>query len=509
MGLLGDTLKRLNVIGAFRELGTNSQRRETLIALSSTQLLIQLSSMPIALTIPSVARHFDVDVAQAAWLVIVRFLLLGSTVFLMARLGQKFGHVRLYLTGAVVLCVGSTMAATSLTFSQLLLWSGLVGIGGAMIAANSNAILTLVFDNTERGRAFAIPVVAARLGGLIGLVLFGIFLQFISWRLVFLTSLPIGIIAIKNSYPLLKYQFQEVTADASKIHIDYVGAVLMVVTLGTFILSGAHLHGGAESFVTSEALSYHLPMNALFIALLALFVVVQLRSSEPFLDFRYFKQKYFSMSLFTNTTFHLSMLAVVTLIPIMVEDGLGQMPIVVTMVLLPNQVMGLFLPTLAGWLYDRSNPRWLRPGGLAMIAGGFVLVGFLAGNVPVWGLPILLLPVGIGSNLFNSANNAVVMNTLEENRSFASGMLETTRQMGHTIGTTISATILGLALPVAIGVMPIFDAQAAYRHGFQYSALAVVGIMLVGAIVAVFQRTPKRAQPATRREPALQASGDG
>ena len=144
-----------------------------------------------------------------------------------------------------------------------------------------------------------------------------------------------------------------------------------------------------------------------------------------------------------------------------------------------------------------------------MIAGGFVLVGFLAGNVPVWGLPILLLPVGIGSNLFNSANNAVVMNTLEENRSFASGMLETTRQMGHTIGTTISATVLGLALPVAIGVMPIFDAQAAYRHGFQYSALAVVGIMLAGAIVAVFQRTPKRAQPATRREPALQASRDG
>ena len=55
---------------------------------------------------------------------------------------------------------------------------------------------------------------------------------------------------------------------------------------------------------------------------------------------------------------------------------------------------------------------------------------------------------GFGSNLFNTANNAVVMNTLEENRSFASGMLETTRQMGHTIGTTISATILGLALPV-------------------------------------------------------------
>ena len=111
-----------------------------------------------------------------------------------------------------------------------------------------------------------------------------------------------------------------------------------------------------------------------------------------------------------------------------------------------NQVLGLFLPTLAGWLHDRYDPRWLRPGALSMIALGFVLVGLFAGKMPVWGLPLMLLPVGIGSNLFNTANNAVVMNTLEEDRGFASGMLETTRQMGHTIGTTISAKILGLPL---------------------------------------------------------------
>jgi len=507
--LLGVILRRLNVISAFRELGTDKQRRDTMIALASTQLLVQLSSMPIALTIPSVARHFDVDVAQAAWLVIFRLLMLGSTVFLAARLGEKYGHARVYLIGAVILCLGSTLAATSLSLNQLLLWSGLVGIGGALITANSNAILVMVFNNTERGRAFAVPVVAARLGGLIGLVLFGVFLQFISWRLVFLTSLPIGILAIRNSYPLLRYQIQQAAADASKININYIGAALMIVTLGTFVLSGLHIHEGAESFTTPEALSYHIPMNVLFLVLLVLFIVVQQRSREPFLDFRYFKQKYFSMALFTNTTFHLSMLAVVTLIPIMVEDGLGQMPIIVTMVLLPNQVMGLFLPPLAGWIHDRYNPRWLRPGALSLIALGFVLVGLFAGVVPVWGLPLLLLPVGIGSNLFNTANNAVVMNTLEENRSFASGMLETTRQMGHTIGTTISATILGLALPVAINVMPVFEAQAAFRQGFQYSALAVVGIMAAGAFVAMFQRMPQRGRQAPSRELAPQPSGDG
>lgn len=256
--------------------------------------------------------------------------------------------------------------------------------------------------------------------------------------MVLLTSLPIGLLAIRYSYPLLKYQVQQASAGASWININYIGAALMVATLGTFILSGLHIHEGDESFVTPEAVGYHIPMNLLFLALLALFIVVQQRSNEPFLDFGYFRRKYFSMALFTNTTFHLSMLAVVTLIPIMVEDGLGQMPIIVTMVLLPNQFLGLFLPSLAGWVHDRYNPRWLRPGSLGLIALGFLLLGFFAGEVPLWGLPVMMLPVGIGSNLFNTADNAVVMNTLEENRSFASGMLETTRQMGHTIGTTLS-----------------------------------------------------------------------
>ena len=136
------------------------------------------------------------------------------------------------------------------------------------------------------------------------------------------------------------------------------------------------------------------------------------------------------------------------------------------------------------------------------------MVGFLAGDVPFWMLPIMLLPAGIGFNLFSTANNAVVMNALEESRTFASGMLETTRQMGHTIGTTISAAVLGLALPVAIEVLPVFEAQAAYRQGFQYSALVVVWIMAAGAFVAIFTKTTPGVSQTPSGTPAPQASGD-
>ena len=478
-----------------------------MIGLASSQMLAQLSSMPIAMTIPSVARDFDIEVSKAAWIVIVRLLMLGSTVFLSARLGEKYGHARVYFIGIVVLSVASVLAATSFDFNQLILWSGLVGVGGALITANSNAILAMVFDDKERGRAFSVPVVSARMGSLLGLVVFGIFLQFLNWRFVFLTSLPVGLLAVKNSYPLLKYQAAQLTESARNISINYVGAILMVVTLGTFVLSGLHIHGGEETFTSEEAISYHVPMHILFLSLLALFIVVQHLTKEPFLDFRYFKYKYFSTALYTNTTFHLSMLAVVTLIPIVVENGLGKAPIFVTLVLLPNQILGLFLPTFAGWWYDRYNPRWLRPGALMGIALGFLLVGAFASTVSWWGIPLLLLPTYLGSNLFNTANNAVVMNTLPESRTFASGMLETTRQMGHTIGTTISATVLGLALPFAIDLLPVAESQLAYRDGFRFSALAVVLIMMSGSFVAAFQRSS--AQRQEQRTAAPQGAGDG
>ena len=165
-------------------------------------------------------------------------------------------------------------------------------------------------------------VVSARLGTLIGLALFGIFLQYFSWRLVFLTSLPIGLLAMKNSYPLLKYQAEQFKDTVKAININYVAAVLMVATLGALILSGMHIHEGAETFTSNEALAYHVPMHLLFFALLGLFIVVQGRTGEPFVQFEYFKQKAFSMALYSNTTFHLSMLAVTTLIPIVIELSL-------------------------------------------------------------------------------------------------------------------------------------------------------------------------------------------
>ena len=509
MGLVSLILYRLNLVSAFRELGSSKQRKETLFALAFGQLIVQSTFIPITLTIPSVANYFGVDVGDAAWSVIIRLLILGSTVFLAARIGERYGHIQVFFVGLLVMCVANLLAATSLSLAQLILWNGLGGFGGAMVTANSNAILTLVFRPDERGRAFAVPVTSAQIGALTGVVLYGVFLHFFDWRLVFGTAVIIGLAAIWFSYPVLKYRHQQAASGRRKVNINYLSALLLMATLAVFILSGSHLHEGTESFTSPQAIEYHIPMHLLALTLAGLFFIVQMRSQEPFLDFRYFKRKYFSMALFSNTTFHLSMLTIFTLVPIVVEDGLGYTPIVVSIVLLSHQSFGLWLPAIAGLLYDRYNPRWLGTVSLLMVALGIALLGLFAARVPIWGLPLLLMPASVGTGLFISPYNALVMNTLPENRSFASGMLETTRQMGHTVGTTIAAMVLGLSLPATIGLIPAGEAQTYYQQGFRMAALIVVWIVVLGGIVALFQRVPAILRREEALEPAPQASGDG
>ena len=338
---------------------------------------------------------------------------------------------------------------------------------------------------------------------------FGIFLQFLSWRLVFLTMLPIGLLAIKGCMPALRQKEEAVLV---KGPIDYIGAALLMATASVFLLSGVHAHGGDESFTSPDALSYHLPMHLLFWALLGLFIIVERRVQNPFMQFEHFRQKYFSMSLMSNVTFHLSMLAVFTLVPLMIEEGRGLDPIWVTYVLFPHQSFGLFMPIIAGAVQDKWNPRLLRSACMASIACGFILLGLFAGQVSVFLIPLLLLPISVGTNIFNTVNNAIVMNTLPtRNRGFASGMLETTRDLGHALGATVSALVVGTVSPASIALMSDVQSQAYYIRGFQTSALAVVMIMLTGALIAAFHqsRPPEDAPPApqTRQGPSPASPG--
>ena len=167
-----------------------------------------------------------------------------------ARLGDRYGHARVFFIGLVLSTLGSILIAASTSLLQVIIWRGLTGLGSALIMGNANAILAAAFPQEERGRAFSIPIVGARFGTLIGLALFALFLQYLSWRLVFLTFVPMGIIAIAVSRPMLQMLKDEPRVNTNPVDIP--GGLLLVVVSVVFLLAGAHLHGGEESYTSEQ-----------------------------------------------------------------------------------------------------------------------------------------------------------------------------------------------------------------------------------------------------------------
>ena len=501
------------ILRNYKEVVNSPERRQVLIAMTGGQLLVQLSSLPVTLALPSIARDFGYGINDAAWIIIANLLVLGSTVFLGARLGDRFGHPRVFFIGIIIITAGAVGIVAAQDMMQVIVLRGLQGLGAGLIHGNGNAMLAFAFPPAERGRAYAFPITGSRVGTFIGVGFFGLLLQFANWdsfagwRLVFLTMLPIGLIVIKSCLPVVRRNAESIVDGHNPI--DYLGAILLVAVSAVFIMSVSHAHGGEESYTSSDALAYHIPMHVLTIALLVVFILVERRVEHPFVEFQHFRQKYFTLAIISNSMFHLSMMATMILVPIMIEEGLGKAPIFVTAVLLPHQSFGIWLPAVAGFVHDKFNPRLLRTGCMLSIATGFVLLAMFAGEAPFWALPFLLFPISVGTNIFNTVNNATVMSTLPtENRGFASGVLETTRDMGHATGATISSFIVGLILPVGIALMLPGEAQPLYLKSFQYSALAVVGIMTAGAIIAAFHKSHAQQTAERAAQQAAGASAD-
>ena len=267
--------------------------------------------------------------------------------------------------------------------------------------------------------------------------------------------IPLGLVSLVVTIPLLKRERPTAPARASG-SVDWTGAVLLFIAAIVFILSGSHLHSGEESYTSSDAISYHVPMHVVFLLLLGAFVVVERRVSSPVIDLRHFHNRTFSLSLTSNVMYHGSMLGTMTLVPILVEEGFGLSPIFVTVVLLPSQSLGLFMPMIAGWIYDKYQPRFLRLWCMLLIAGGFIVLSQVAPVASFWALPLMMIPISIGTNMFNPVNNAMIMNALPlEHRGVASGMLETSREVGHALGATGAALMLGLAMPAGVERLPL------------------------------------------------------
>jgi MFS family permease len=442
------------------------------IALSNTTvgvLLATINQSIVIISLPAIFRGVGLDplapgnTSYLLWMLMGYLLVSAVLVVTLGRLGDMLGRVRIYNLGFAVFTVASVLLSVDPFHGQsgalwLIGWRVVQGVGGAMLMANSTAILTDAFGANERGMALGINQVAALAGSFLGLVAGGLLSEW-DWRAVFLVSVPIGIVGTIWSYASLKE-----TGRKQRVRIDWWGNVTFAVGLTALLAAityGIQPYGGR-----TEGWTNPLVLTGLIggIALLVAFVLVETKVADPLFHLSLFRIRAFAAG---NVAALLSSIARggMQFMLIIWLQGIWlplhgyayeQTPLWAGIYLLPLTAGFLAAGPLSGRLSDRHGARLLSTGGLLLVAATFLGLLLLPVDFPYWAFATLIALNGIGSGLFSAPNTSAVMSSVPAGqRGVASGMRATAMNAGTvlSIGVFFSLLIAGLArsLPGTLG----------------------------------------------------------
>ncbi len=434
------------------------------VALSNTtlgMLSATVNASIVIISLPAIFRGIKLNpltpsnVSYLLWMLMGYLVVSAVLVVTLGRLGDIYGRVRMYNLGFAIFALG----ALALPFDPftgpsgalwLIGWRILQAVGGAMLMANSPAILTDAFPFNQRGMAMGINQVAGISGQFIGLILGGI-LAAVDWRLVFIVSVPIGIGGAIWSYLSLR---EDGARTPSKI--DWLGNVTFAVGLIgllTGITYGIQPYGGHSMGWTSPVVLTGLIGG---IALLIAFCFIELRVDSPMFDLRLLKIRSFSTGAASALLASISRGGMQFMLIIWLQGiwlvlhgySFIDTPLWSGIYLLPLTAGFLIAGPLSGWLSDRYGARFFASGGLLLSAASFGGLLLLPVNFSYPGFAALIFISGAGMGLFSAPNAAAVMNSVPPNqRGAASGMLATFTNSGFvlSIGIFFSLMIAGLA----------------------------------------------------------------
>ncbi|MGH3301390.1 MAG: MFS transporter, partial [Streptosporangiaceae bacterium] len=441
------------------------------IALSNTtlgMLMATINSSVMLIALPDIFRGIGVNPLQPGntglllWLLMGYLVVTAVLVVSFGRLGDMFGRVRMYNLGFAVFAAFSILLSLTWMHGTAAAWwlicmRIMQGVGGAMLMANSSAILTDAFPPSERGLALGLNQVAGIAGAFFGLVLGGV-LGPLNWRYVFLVSVPFGVLGTIWSY--LKLEERGIRKPAG---LDWAGnltfaAGLIAILVG--ITYGIQPYGGHTMGWTSP-----LVLTLIFggLAVLAVFCVIETTVAEPMFHLKLFRIRPFTAGNMASLLSGLGRGGLMFTLIIWLQGiylpihgyGFSQTPLWAGIAMLPLTVGFLAAGPVSGWLSDRFGARPFATGGMVLAAASFVLLELLPINFAYWQFAVILLLNGVGMGLFASPNRAGIMNSLPpERRGVGAGMSATFQNsaMVLSIGIFFTLIILGLAgsLPSAL-----------------------------------------------------------
>ncbi len=499
----------------------------TLVAMCMAMFMIFLDATIVNVALPSIQRDLHANISDLQWVLNAYTLVVGVLLITGGRFGDLFGRKIVVLLGVAVFTLGSAMGGFSQDIHFLIGARALQGLGGAMLLPGTLSIIANSFDGPERGTAIGIWSGVSSVAIALGPVLGGILVQKATWQSIFYINIPIGIAALVVGWLTVR----ESRDESASQRIDVPGVI--VISLSLLAISLAFIQGNDRGWGSA----YIVGLMTAGVLLLLLFVLVERRSRNPLLDLRFFRLPTFSganVAAFTST---FGMFAYFFFITLYLQDVLGYSALQTGLRLLPQTALVAVTAPIAGKLTDRLGARLPLVIGQLLLVISLVLATRLTSDSGEAALLPMFLISGIGLGLVNTPIAAAVVGAVSRQRAgAASGVMNTMRQVGGTLGVAAlgalftyqvsshfveRASALGIdaatartlaptvastgsqavaSLPAGVLSQATAAAKAAFVAGLSETLWVNAGVIAIGAVVAWI--CVKNASPETVAVPA-------
>ena len=477
---------------------TDRDRWLALYVLCTGMLMIVLDVTVVNVALPSIQDDLGFSSSNLAWVVNAYLISFGGLLLLAGRFGDLIGRKSVFMAGLVLFVVASLACGFSQSQGMLVTARFVQGVAGAMTSAVVLGMIVTMFpEPREQAKAIGVYGFVASAGGSIGLLVGGVLTQSISWHWIFFVNVPIGIATGVLAWRLLERD----KGLGLRAGADIPGALLITTSLMLAVYTIVS-PAAEDGWGSGEALG----LGALSLVLLAAFVFRESRAANPLIPLRIFRSRNVSGANVLQALTVAGMFGMFFLGSLYLQRVLGYDALQIGLAFLPcTVVMGFMSLRLTEPLITRFGAQNLLPPGLALIAVGLALFALapVDGNYVQHVLPVtLLLGIGVGSS-FPALMTLAMSGATREDAGLASGLINTTAQVGGALGLAVLATVSSTRTDTLIdrGESTASALTSGYHLAFLIgAALVALAIIIAIAVLEPTERAEERATGGPREE---------
>src|ERR1700682_2277468 len=418
-------------------MGMKNTRWLSLMILCTGFLLIVVDMTIVNVALPSIQRDLGFSQSGLAWVINAYLIAFGGLLLLSGRLGDLLGRKRVYLVGLGIFIGASVLCGLSFNQPMLIAARFVQGIGGAISSAVILAMIVTLFPKPEdQAKAFGVFSFVASAGAAIGLLAGGLITQAVSWHWIFFVNLPIGLVTAILSARLL--------APGRGIRVGKGGGGAGVAVITVALMVGVYTIVESSNYGLGSL--HTLGFGGVALVLLAAFIVRQAMARNPILPLRIFASRKLSAANIVQALMSAAFLGFFFVASLDLQRVLGYGPLEIGLGFLPVAVvMGLFSVRFSALLINRFGPLAVLVSGQIVIVLAFTILGFGPINENyVVHLMVPLALLGLGGGLSFPALTIIAMaDARPSDAGLASGVLNTTGQVGGALGLAVLATLAG------------------------------------------------------------------